>query len=206
MIRVKDPRLAAEKISAAINGVNALLAERQQPLIITPATSVQAEGFRNVTHPLVMMFLRLTVGVSGDWLIIGSSESAVNQCLNAAAGKVKTVAQNPRFLAEGVVPTGPVVCASFHDLSTMGQELSTIMGMMAIPAFSIPDEPGARTVKAVFNAMARLSPAFAQLDFFRSSSSVSTFDGQAWTSKTITTYQPPKPVAPVAADHCKPSR
>ena len=200
MVRVKDSKLATDKLNAGITRLNALLTEHGQTLMITPAEKVGAPGFQNVTHPLVMMFLRLTVGVSGDWMILGSSESAVNKALDVAAGKEKTILDNPRFKAEGVVPTGPVCSASFKDLSNMGQELSTAMSMMGFFAISIPDEPGARPVKAIFSIMAKLAPALAEMDFFRSASSAQTFDGQAWTAKSITTYKPPRPAetAPAA--------
>ncbi|UCG15351.1 MAG: hypothetical protein JSV19_08625 [Phycisphaerales bacterium] len=200
MLRVKDSNLAAEKVNAGITRLNALLQAREQALLITPATSVQAEGFQNVTHPLLVMFLRLTIGVWDDWLIIGSSESAVNKCLDTAAGKVQTVTANARFQKEGVVPTGPVCSASFEDMSRLGQDLSAVMGMMALFSLSVPDEPGARPIKALLNSLAKLAPALGKIDFLSSTSTASTFDGQAWTAKTVTTYKPPKPAAPTPAD------
>ena len=196
---MKHGDLAAEKVNAGIARLNRFLQDHEQALLITPAASVQAEGFQNVTHPLLVMFLRLTIGVWEDWLIVGSSESAVNMCLDTAAGKVKTVASNARFQKEGVVPTGPVCSASFQDMSRLGQDLSAGMGMLALAALSVPDEPEARPVKALLNSLAKLAPALGKIDFLSSTSTASTFDGQAWTGKTVTTYKPPKPAATTPA-------
>lgn len=193
-VRTKDPALAKQKVFSAMDRGNELLQGIiGQPLLISPAEDVQAEGFRSVTHPALAMLVRLVVGVHDGWLIIGSSDRAVNKCLDCAAGKGKTILENPRFLAEGVRPTGAVTSVSFQDLSGLGQELAQLFGVLGFASMGMPDDPSARPVKALLNAAMKLGPALAQIDFLSSSASATTFDGQAWTVRQVTTYKPPKP-------------
>jgi hypothetical protein len=212
MMRVKDGKIAMQKIDAALNVIQARLqGAGQAPLVITPASGVRAEGFRSVTHPYVMMFFRPTLGIANDWLIVGSSESGVNKCLDTAAGKCKTVADNPRFKAEGITPQGPVVSASFTDLSTWGADVAGVLALLGVAGGFIPSEPGAEapieTVRAVFAALGRLVPVFQTIDFYSSTSKVTTFDGTTWKTEMVVTYKPepaPKP-AEAAAESTSPA-
>src|SRR3990172_2749928 len=98
-------------------------------MLMISAAKVSSEGFREVTHPMLAMFLRPVIGVYGDWLMIGSSSAALTKCLDVAAGKAPSIKENKRFQAEGLVPTGPVLGASFKDTSNFGQELAGVAGM-----------------------------------------------------------------------------
>ncbi|MEK7785953.1 MAG: hypothetical protein AAB658_11115, partial [Chloroflexota bacterium] len=75
MIRVKDSALAKTKIDTFINFVKSKLQAEGQMLLITPA-KVNAEGFQEITHPSVAMFLKPVIGVHGDWLMVGTSAAA----------------------------------------------------------------------------------------------------------------------------------
>ena len=205
-IRTKDPALARQKAFSAMDRGNEILQQIiGQPLLITPAENVQAEGFRSVTHPALALLVRLVVGVHDGWLIIGSSDRAVNKCLDCAAGKGKSILENPRFLAEGVQPTGAVTSVSFQDLSGLGQELAQLFGVLGFASMGMPDDPGARPVKALLNAAMKLGPALAQIDFLSSSASATTFDGQAWTVRQVTTYKPAKPAPATAPTPASPA-
>jgi len=205
-VRTKDPALAKQKVFSAMDRGNEFVQQIiGQPLLITPAEDVQAEGFRSVTHPALALLVRLVVGVHDGWLIIGSSDRAVNKCLDCAAGKGKTILENPRFLAEGVRPTGAVTSVSFQDLSGLGQELAQLFGVLGFASMGMPDDPGARPVKARLNAAMKLGPALAQIDFLSSSASATTFDGQAWTVRQVTTYKPAKPAPATAPTPASPA-
>jgi hypothetical protein len=145
------------------------------------------------------MMLRPIVGVVGDWLVIGSSESAINRCLDTAAGRVKTIADNPRFRREGVVPAGPVTSASFADLSSWGQEAGALLMMFGWGASVMPDEPEVRPIKGILTMLTRLGPVLQEINFYRSTSSVSTWANDAWATKQIVTYQPPPAAKPATA-------
>ncbi|MCH7885262.1 MAG: DUF3352 domain-containing protein [Planctomycetes bacterium] len=202
MIRVKDPKLASEKVNAAIDFIRGKLQRQGQTLMVSPA-QVQAEGFRQVTHPFLMMFLRPVVGVKDEWLMIGSSAGAVNKCLDVAAGEAPSIRRNERFQAEGLIPDGPAQAVSFSDISKLGQELGARVGMVGMiggmmSAAIPPDNPEAAKAKAVLQKVMgivmKLGPVLQKLDFFNSKASVSTYDGaSAFRTKSVVTYRAPSP-------------
>lgn len=184
MIRVKKSELAAQKVNAAIDALSGQMKGKGQMLMVTPA-KVDAEGFREITHPMFAMFMRPVVGVNGDWLTIGSSAAAVNKCLAVASGKAPSIRENKRFSAEGLVPTGPVAGASFRDTSNFGQELAAAIGMVGMvggmATAMIPDEPESRQVKQMVQSglgiVMKLGPILQKIDFYSSESSMTTRDG-----------------------------
>ena len=199
MFRVKDDELASQKIDAGLNFINGKLQATGQPLMISPVP-VKAEGFRQVTHPFIMVFVRPVVGVKDEWLFIGSSPAAINKCLGVAAGRVSSIRVNERFLKEGLMPKGPVSAASFKDMSRTGEEMSELMGMvgvgMGLATASIPDTPKGREIKVVLQKLSpilmKLGPVFQKIDFFSSQSSVTTFDGPLiMRTEKVVTYRPP---------------
>jgi hypothetical protein len=186
MIRVKNSELAARKVNGAIDALSGKLKGKGQMLMVSPA-KVDAEGFREITHPMFAMFMRPVVGVNGDWLTIGSSAAAVNKCLAVASGKAPSIRENKRFSAEGLVPTGPVVGASFKDTSNFGQELAGAAGMIGLvggmATAMIPDEPQTRQVKQMVQSalgiVMKLGPILQKIDFYSSESSMTTYDPSA---------------------------
>ena len=150
MIRVKDPKLATEKVNKAINWANTNLQAKGQMLAVAPA-EVNAEGFRKITYPPMAMFLNPVVGVKDEWLFIGTSTGAVNKCLAVASGKAPSILKNERFKKEGIVPRGPVQNASFSDLSNLGPEMAQILGMLVMgtgmATAGMPDEGETAEVK-----------------------------------------------------------
>ena len=205
-IRVKDAELAQKKVNAGIDFVNALLTQEGKPLMIMPA-QVSKEGFRSVTHPMVMMFgLKLVVGVYDEWLVIGSSEPAVNKCFAVAAGDAPSISKNARFQEEGLQPAGkPVHSLSFTDQSNFGQDLAMAIQMGGFVGnmvmANIPeDDPDARDAKgvmqAIFNILLKLGPVAQQIDFYSSSSTLSTVDNLNIRTEMVTAYKPPKKEKP----------
>lgn len=193
MIRVKDAKLASEKVNAALDKLAAMLKEHNQSLIMQDATDVRAEGFRTVTHPMLAMLGKLVVGVAEDHLILASSGEAINRCLDTAAGKNPSIVENERFKAEGLKAKGPVTSASFTDLSNMGQELSAAFFSMGFVSAFIPDQPDTKPIKAIFGLLSKISPAINEINFYSSMATVSEFDGQAWRTRQVTTYKPAEP-------------
>ncbi len=186
MIRVKNPQLAREKIDAAIDFVSGLAQAQGQTLMIGPA-DVKAEGFRQITHPMLMMVMRPVIGVKDEWLMLGSSSAAINKCLDVASGKAASIATNERFKREGLLPKGAVLAASFKDTSKFGQKWGKAVGMVGMMSGMatgmIPGEPGAdnKIKKLVQKASAmimKLGPVLQKIDFFSSESSVTTYDGE----------------------------
>ncbi len=201
MVRVKDAKLANEKINTAIAWANSRLEPSGQMLVVEPAP-VGAEGFRVVTHPMMaMMMLRPVIGVKDDWLMIGTSAGPIRKCLDVAAGKAPSILKNERFKREGLVVSGPVMSASFTDMSKLGEELTSAVGMAGMvfgfATMGIPDTPETRDAKQVISKLLgiamKLGPALRKIDFYSSSSSVTTRDGAVLRTEKVTTYKPPKP-------------
>ena len=200
MIRVKNSELAAQKVNGAIDALSGQMKGKGQMLMISPA-KVNAEGFREITHPMFAMFLRPVVGVNGEWLTIGSSAAAVNKCLAVASGTAPSIRENKRFSAEGLVPTGPVAGASFKDTSNFGQELAGAVGMAGLvggmAAAMIPDEPDTHQVKQMVQSalgiVLKLGPILQKIDFYSSESSMTTHDpgatGLTVRTESVVTYK-----------------
>ncbi len=206
MFRVKNGALASRKVNAAIDFINAKLQAEGQMLLVSPA-QVRAEGFREVTHPLAAMFMRPVIGVTGDWLMIGTSASAINKCLDVAAGEAPSIRTNARFKEEGIIPDGAVQGASFSDTSKLGQELGQAVGMIGMVggmmSAGINGEGAAekkQMLQKLMSIVMKLGPVLQKLDFYSSSSSVCTYDGKSSVlTEAVVTYKEPSPSAPKTA-------
>ena len=226
MIRVKNAELASQKVNGAIDFISGTMQKKGQMLMVTPA-KVNAEGFREITHPMFAMFARPVVGVSGDWLMIGKSASAVNKCLDVASGKAPSIRENKRFREEGLVPTGAVAGASFKDTSKFGQELAAGIGMIGlvggIATAAIPEEPETHQVKQIVQSaltiVLKLGPILQKIDFYSSESSMTTYDGPLTVrQESVVTYKehstdepgtakaPTPPLSPTPPEPPKPPR
>jgi hypothetical protein len=84
MVRVKNAELARTKLNTSLDTLKTRMQGEGQMLIIAPA-KVDAEGFREIMHPSLAMFIKPVVGVHGDWMMIGSSSAALQKCLDVSA-------------------------------------------------------------------------------------------------------------------------
>lgn len=189
MVKVRDEKLAQEKVTAGLDKLNQLLASVQQPLASQPAEIEGAEGFRTVTHPLVALFLRPVYGVAEGYLIIGSSPGAVEACLATARGDRPSVARNERVNREGLIPKGPVTSASFSDMTSLGRNLAGMLGGLGMASAMIPAEQDTKPIKGLIGILGKLAPVAMQLDFFQSKSSVTTFRENAWHTRSVINYK-----------------
>lgn len=199
MIRVKDAELAAKKVNAAIDFANAFMQQQGQQLMIQPA-QVGVDGFREVTHPMMAMFMRPVVGVHDGFLVIGTSSGAIKKCFDVAAGKAPSIATNDRFKKEGLAPDGKFRSASFTDLSKLGEELGGALAMMGMfggmATSSLPPEEAAGVQKLMTIVM-KLGPVLNELDFFSSQAAMTTYDGKlTMTTTKVMTYKSDKESAP----------
>lgn len=197
MVRVKDKTLAAEKVNLAIDKLAAFMQQQGQALMVAPA-QVKAEGFRTVTHPMMMMMgVNPVVGVHDEWLMLASSPAALNKCLDVASGAAPSIMENTRFRQEGLVPKGPVTAASFSDLSNLGQELAMVVQMIGMfggmaMASAPPDAADeVKVVQKAFGILSKLGPVLNKIDFFSSSSSVCTREGLLFHTEDALVYKDP---------------
>lgn len=197
-IRVKDSKLASEKVTAALGFVAAMMQGAGQALTTKPAEGC-GEGFSEIVFAPIAMFAKPVIGVKDEWLMLSSSAGAVTKCLDVASGKSPSIMSNERFKKEGLIPQGPVLSVSFTDTSKLGQEMAAILGPLSfgigMASASIPsNDPEARKVKEVMQKgagiMMKLGPVLQKIDFFSSDSMMSTRDGLAIRSETVTTYKP----------------
>ena len=211
-IRVKDAEIAKQKIDTFIAFFNGKIKELPQEikastmgmltsLNFSPTSQVNAEGFKELQHPMLMMMgMRPVMGFTGDWLVVGNSAAAVNRCLAVASGEAKSIRDNPRFQAEGIIPDGACVSVSFTDTTNFGQELATGIGMIGMmgPMIvgAIPDEKGLRKIKPMlmttFGILAKLSPVLQQIDFYSSEAGLTTVKGNELWIQNVVTYKPRK--------------
>lgn len=201
MVRVKDAKIAAEKVGGAINWIKAMLEKEAQQTLLYNVNPSGLEGFTEVTHPMFAMFLRPVWGVRDEWLMIGSSSDAIRKCLDVASGKSPSILKNERFQKEGLTPKGPVTAASFADTSGTAQELGQALGMASMVGgmmvAGIPGDPndpdtkkGKEVVQKAFSILMKLSPVVAKLDFYSSEASITTCDGAYSRTEKVVTYKP----------------
>ena len=213
MIRVKDSEIAAKKVNGAIDFVSALMQGQGQALSISPA-DVQGQPFRQISHPMMAMFLRPVVGVKGDWLIVATSTGAVNKCLDVASGKTASVSKNERFVREGLVPKGAVHAASFRDTSQFGNELggaAAMAGMFGgMATAGMGKEVSAEVKTAIQSGLGivmKLGPILQKIDFYSSEASVTTFDGErTLRTESVTTYKQPSATEVKTANAAEPTK
>jgi hypothetical protein len=190
-IQLRDEKKAAEKIQAGLDRLNDFLTGRGTPLTSQPAEVEGANGFRMVTHPVIMMFFRPVYGISNGYLVIGTSSKAIEECLATARGEHPSVVQNERVQREALIPKGPVASASFKDLSTLGTDIAQVFNAMGFISAVMPNQPETKPIRGIIGILGKLGPVAEKIDFIRSSSSVATFDGRAWRCKTVTNYRSP---------------
>lgn len=199
MLRIKDRELAEKQTDRLIDLLRGLSQGQGQALMVTPA-DVRADGFRQLTYPMLAMFLRPVIGVTDEWIVVGTSPGAINKCLDVAAGRAPSIMTNERFKTEGLIPKGPVLAASFKDTSKFGQELGQFVGMLGmvsgIGSGMIPPGPGTESLKKVIQKVStmvlKLGPVFQKIDFYSSESSMTTYDGSLLVrSEVVVTYKEP---------------
>lgn len=198
MIRVKNTELARTKLNAFVDMVKTRMQAEGQMLMISPA-KVDAEGFREIVHPSLAMFMKPVIGVSGDWMMIGSSSTALQKCLDVSAGKAPSVMKNARYSEEGLIPKGPVRSATFADTSKTGQELASGLGMLGMfgpmlvggmPEKTAEEKQAKQGIESGLRILVKLAPVLQKIDFYSSASSMGTYDGKlTLKTDTVTTYK-----------------
>lgn len=198
-LRVKDGELASRKIDSLLDALCCKFQLGGQSLIVSDV-QVGAERFRQVTHPMFMMLARPVVGVHGDWLIVGSSCKAIGKCLAVADGKTPSITVNERFNREGLVPDGSVTGVAFKDLSHSGEDAGVILQlvtmMIAGYAEALPDsremQDAKRVLRLLTPTLMKLGPVLQKIDFYSSSSRITTLeDNLSIRTEGVTTFKPP---------------
>lgn len=203
MLTVSDEEKARGLLEHLSGMITPMLAEQNG--MIDDAHLEGAEGFKVVVHPMLAMMLgQPTFGVTDGHLFLGSSPKAIEAALATASGANPNFASNERFLKEGLPLGKNVVSIGFSDLTKMGEELGGILEMVSGFGYFIPDlakHPLGRTVLMVANKLGKVCR---ELNFFQSSASQTTFDGQVMYTRMILNYREP-PKAPTAGEEETPA-
>jgi hypothetical protein len=195
MLTVRDEARARQILDQLTENIGPKLEEQRGA--ITEAKVEGAEGFRTVTHPMLMMLPMLaapTFGVAEGHLILASSPKAISAALAAGRGDAPNFSSNERFLKEGVPPAANVCSFGFSDLSKLGEELSMGLGMCNLISMFNPEvnkDPGA---KFLLGVVGKLGTVARKLDFFLSTCSQTTIEGRVLVTKEVVNYrEPPTP-------------
>lgn len=204
LIGVRDEQTAREKVGAAITFLSTKLSEAaaKNPALAglamlgirtSPVVHEQLEGFEHIHF--TMSPQPAVWGVANGYLIFGSSADAVALCLATAKGEHPNIRSNARVMSEAIVPTGPFASVTLTDQRGLGEELATGIGIASMVTGMmgtfIP-EPEVRPVIAkIAGILAKLTPVVRKIDFYKSAASHTTFDGQAWHSRSVTHYSSP---------------
>jgi len=204
LFKVTNEQVAREKVAAAVDFLSTKLMEfvannpaaaalAMMSVQTSPAEHEQLEGFQNLHF--AMSPQPAVWGVADGYLIFGSSADAAALCLATARGDHPSIRDNARAMSEALVPTGPFASVVLTDRRNLGEELAVGMGvgsMVCGMLGAVVPEPQARSAIAKISGMlAKLTPVVRKIDFYKSSASHTTFDGQTWRSRGVTHYFSP---------------
>jgi hypothetical protein len=201
MVKVKDEDVAREKISALIEFLSTKLGEviaQNPPLAMltvhtSPVADERLKGFENLhfavsPQPVVW-------GTADGYLVFSSSAEALVLCLETAKGAHPSIRENARVMEEAIVPSGPFASVTLTDERKFGEELATGIGMVSMMTgmmtMAMPDREAQRIVTKIAGMLAKLAPVVRKVDFYKSTATHTTFNGQAWHSRSVTHYFSP---------------
>jgi tetratricopeptide (TPR) repeat protein len=205
LLKVTDEQAAHAKIAAAIEFLSTKLTEAiaQNPKLsvlgmltvyTSPVENEQLEGFENLHF--AMSPQPAVWGVTDGYLVFGTSADAVTLCLAAARGDHPNIRDNARVMSEAIVPAGPFASVTLTDRRNLGEELATGIGIASMVSGMLGTfvpEPKARSVIGKITGMlAKLTPVVRKIDFYKSTASCTTFDGQTWHTRGVTHYFSPE--------------
>jgi len=201
MIGVKDEAAAREKISSAMTFASSWLGElaKQNPMVgmltfrVEPSTRRRLDGFHCIHR--AMSPQPASVGIKDGWLFVSNREDAVAMCLATAAGEHPNVRRNEHLMAHALMPSDGVQSISFQDQRDLGADYAqaTQIGSMALgmASMGIPNPEVQQMIGRLSAIVGKLGPVLRKIDFYKSNSSYTTFDGQAWHTRKITHYKTP---------------
>lgn len=204
LFKVTDEQVAREKVGAAIEFLSTKLTEvtAKNPALAglallgvytSPIEDEQLKGFENLHFA---MSPRPAVwGVADGYLIFGSSADAVALCMATARGDHPSIRDNARAMSEAIVPAGPFASVALTDRRNLGDELSTGVGMASMISgmlgAAVPDPEARSVIGKIAGMLAKLTPVVRKIDFYKSTATHTTFDGQMWHTHGVTHYASP---------------
>ncbi len=202
MLQVRNDEKAKSSITSAIDFIVKNMQEQsaQNPMLAmfmirtAPLNDDELPGFQSLMFGMSPQ--PIVWGVRDGQLMFGSNADAVKLCLATAAGKHPSIKDNQRIMKEAIVPDQPFVSATLTDQRNLGREMSQLIGALSMGSgmftMFIQDVQTRQTLSKVVNIIAKLGPAVSKIDFIKSKSTATTFDGKAWHTKMVTHYVSPE--------------
>jgi tetratricopeptide (TPR) repeat protein len=200
MMRVKNEQTADRLLGQAVELVPPTmqrLVAKAPPLALVsprfqPCSDPALEGFQKLW--IGMMQRPLVLGVHKGWLWVGSRDEAVRLVLATDAGEHPALRENDVLMARAQWPDGPATAISFRDHRGDAEEAAGIVtflsGTAGMAAMAIPDPQVRELATGVCELLTRLGPVVRKIDFYRSTSSWTTFDGERWHTRKVIRYAP----------------
>lgn len=210
LMKVTDEKKAMSQIKRLLDTINQAMGGGGKGggggLILTPVTVAGKKDFTQISHPMMMMMgggmSPPVVGCAEGQLIIGSSAQTITECIEVAKGEAPSIKDNKRFKDEVVMTTsGKIDSITYTDQANMAKELQEGVGAMGMAMGMVGMMGGQQMPKEMQTLMGtiptilgKLVPVVGEMDFFQSTASVSSFDGQHYRTQVVQNYKAPADV------------
>lgn len=196
LIGVNEEERAKAKLAELVQWGEEQLKGQQGSGTLSDATMTHATGFKTFASPMLMMMPGLaspTFGIKDGWMFLGSSPKVLDAALGASTAPEGTFAKNERFLKEGLSIEGAVKSASFEDMTNLGEDLASVLGMLPMIGMAAQDIYKNPVGRMVMTTLPKLSKVVRKLDFFQSSATRNTMEGNLIKTLAIVNYREPPP-------------
>ncbi|GJM25659.1 MAG: hypothetical protein DHS20C16_20740 [Phycisphaerae bacterium] len=203
VMNVTDADLAQKQVSRFVEFMSTKMGEmsQQNPMMAmfamrrVPVEHDELKGFETIYSAMNPMPMAVW-GVADGKLLAGSSIEAVEMCLNTAKGTHPGIDKNERVMSEAIVPDKDFFSATLTDQRNMGKEIQAMIGVISMVSgmmpMMIPDPEPRAIIGKIAGMVAKLSPVAGKIDFYKSSSTCTTFDGKNFWTKQVTHYVSPE--------------
>jgi tetratricopeptide (TPR) repeat protein len=201
MGEVEDEEFAAEMLAMGLAAAPQVITElsKENPMMAMlgvrswETRNEELAGFHEVMFGMSQQ--KTLAGVDDGWLVFGSSPEAVLLTRATAAGDHPNVLENTELMGAALAPEGPAIMVTFTDHAGDAAEAGNAIRSMAMVGGMIGGmipEPDAQTIiSRIIGIVSGLAPVVEAIDFYDTSSSHITFDGQTWRTRSVTHYADP---------------
>lgn len=202
LARVTDETAAQEKVAAALEFLSTRLNEavaKAPPLAMlsvrrAPLLHQKLSGFESLTFAVAPM-QPLVWGVADGRLILGSSAEAVAMCLQTAQGQHPDIRENPRFMAEALSPQGAVTSIQLTDHRNWPDYVASVLGFVSMgsgtASMFVTNQKARTVISKIAGMVGKLTPIVRKMDFYKSTASYTTREGNTWRTHAVTHYFSP---------------
>jgi hypothetical protein len=205
--KCSNPDKVRALIARGVEALNRLPAVQMQQLKLEDCADLP--GFQKLSAAFLQMFsVQPVIGFKGGWMIIGTSQQAVEKVLAVRDGKAASFASTPAF-AEfekiGLAPNDPASAISYQDIGAQVRQAADVLNQVGatLPMFlsmaaanAKPEE--LKPVQEAISLLPSIAKVVRKFDFFGHSFSI-VRKGPApntYLSESVTEVPIPKAEAP----------